>query len=124
MRRAPRKVVRRPLRAPGRPAPDVEPPKGLGGVLAALGFVMAGGGASIEGGRYYLVIGLLLLVTGILFYAGKKLALILYGVTLAVMWIWSLNDAQGDMTILLARVWLPTLAAFYLFSYRVRSRLA
>ncbi|HEX6638414.1 MAG TPA: hypothetical protein VF033_12225 [Steroidobacteraceae bacterium] len=104
--------------------PDVEPPKALGGLLAAIGLVAAGGGASIDDGRYYLVIGLLLLVTGILLYAGKKLGLILYGVTLAVMWIWSLNDAQGDMTILMARVWLPTLAAFYLFSYRVRSRLA
>jgi glucose dehydrogenase len=102
---------------------DVQPPKVFGGLLAALGLVLTGAGVTLDD-RYFTVLGALWLGTGLLLYSGKKAALYLYGLTLAVVWIWSLQDAHGDMGILLPRVTLPTLVAFYLFSYRVRSRLS
>lgn len=103
---------------------DVEPPKVFGGLLAALGLVIAGTGATLDGGNYFLVLGALVLVCGCLLYLGKKSALVMYGLTLAVVWIWSFRDADGDTGMLLSRVTLPTLVAFYVFSYRVRSRLS
>jgi glucose dehydrogenase len=108
-------------------AEDVEPPRLFGGLLAALGFMLAIGGTQLSdiegGGSYFIVVGIGALVTGLLLYAGKKLALFAYGVTLAIIWIWTLKEADGDMAVIVPRVGLPTLLAFYLYSYRVKSRL-
>lgn len=102
---------------------DFPPPKLFGGLLASLGVLLAGAGMSLDNDKYFMVVGVLMLVSGLLVYSGKKLALVTYGVTLAVVWIWSLKDAGGEVNAILPRVALPTLIAFYLYSYRVKSRL-
>ncbi len=48
----------------------------------------------------------------------------MYALTLAIVWIWALIDTHGAFGQLVPRVALPTLLAFYIFSSRVRSRLA
>ena len=103
------------------------PPKLLGGLMAALGLVMAAAGrqlTEIEGGTsYFVTVGICLIVTGLLLYSGKKLALLAYAATLAVVWIWSLKESGGDPGEWLPRVALPTLVGIYVFSSRVRQRL-
>jgi glucose dehydrogenase len=109
-------------------ADDVVPPRMFGGLLAALGFMLAIGGAQLSdiegGGNYFVVVGIGALISGLLLYSGKKLALFAYGVTLAVIWIWTLKEADGDMAVIIPRIALPTLLAFYIYSYRIKSRLA
>ena len=103
------------------------PPKLLGGLLASLGLVMAVAGSKLsdmEGGTsYFVTVGLCVMVSGALLYLGKKIALLAYAATLAVIWIWSLRESGGDTSVWLPRVALPTLLGFYIFSSRVRSRL-
>lgn len=103
------------------------PPKMLGGLMAALGVVLAFAGGNLTeaegGGTYFISLGIGLVVSGALLYLGKKLALLAYAATLAMVWIWSLKEAGGDTSAWLPRVALPTLVAFYVFSSRVRSRL-
>lgn len=95
--------------------------------MAALGFVLAIAGAGLRGedsgASYFLWVGILLIVSGLLFYSGKKLGLYAYGLLLAVIWIWTLKIANGDPGVLISRLGLLTLIGFYVFSYRVRSRL-
>ena len=103
------------------------PPKLLGGLLASLGLVMAVAGSKLsdmEGGTsYFVTVGLCVMVSGALLYLGKKVALLAYAATLAVIWIWSLRESGGDTGVWLPRVALPTLLGIYIFSSRVRSRL-
>jgi quinoprotein glucose dehydrogenase len=103
------------------------PPKMLGGLLASLGLVLAAAGGKLSdiegGGSYFVTVGICLLISGLLLYSGKKLALLAYAVTLAVVWIWSLKESGSDAGAWLPRVALPTLLGIYIFSNRVRSRL-
>jgi quinoprotein glucose dehydrogenase len=103
-----------------------EAPTVFGGLLAFLGLVMAIGSLSSglgAGMTYFIIVGVLLLVTGLLIFAGKSSALIVYGVTLAVVWFWSLRDIGWVMDQLLPRVALPTLLGLYIYSNRIRPRL-
>jgi quinoprotein glucose dehydrogenase len=103
------------------------PPKMLGGLMASLGLVLAAAGGNLTdaegGGSYFIAVGLCLVVSGALLYLGKKLALLAYAATLAVVWIWSLKQSGGDSAEWLPRVALPTLVGIYVFSSRVRQRL-
>lgn len=103
------------------------PPRMLGGLMASLGLVLAAAGGKltdVEGGSsYFVTLGICLIVSGALLYFGKKLALLAYGATLAVVWIWSLQESGSDAGEWLPRVALPTLVGIYIFSSRVRSRL-
>jgi glucose dehydrogenase len=103
------------------------PPKLLGGLMACLGLVLAGAGGKLTdvegGGSYFVTVGICLFISGALLYLGKKLALLAYGVTLAVVWIWSLKESGSDPGEWLPRVALPTLVGIYIYSSRVRSRL-
>ena len=105
-----------------------EPPRMLGGLLALLGLALAGGGLHMNlnlggGGTYFLVVGILVLVSGVLLYQGKSAALGAFGVALATVWIWSLKDEGANFSALLPRVALPTLFGLYIFSGKIRSRL-
>ena len=108
-------------------ANDNPPPKMLGGLMAALGVVLAFAGGELSeaegGGKYFITVGICLAISGALLYLGKKLALFAYAATLAVVWIWSLREAGSDVGEWLPRVALPTLVGLYVFSSRVRSRL-
>src|SRR5688500_1846891 len=78
------------------------PPRLLGGLMMMLGLVLVGGGVQLgatdmaTGGAYFLVVGVLVLVSGALIVAGRKAAVPVYGVTLAVVWTWSLKDTGGE----------------------------
>ena len=101
-------------------------PQGLGGLLAVLGLVLIFAGAQIseQNGSYYVIVGIGTMLSGLLIFKGRKLALLVFGLTLATAWIWSLVDAGWDMGALVPRVGLLTLFGFYLFSAGTRSRLA
>jgi glucose dehydrogenase len=103
------------------------PPKMLGGLMASLGLILAFAGGNLTeaegGGKYFITVGICLFISGALLFLGKKLALLAYAATLAVVWIWSIKESGGDPGAWAPRVALPTLIGFYVFSSRVRSRL-
>ena len=101
-------------------------PQGLGGLLAVLGLtlMLAGAQLSEHHGNYYVIVGIGVMLSGLLIFKGRKLALLVFGLTLATAWIWSLVDVGRDMGELVPRVGLLTLFGFYLFSAGVRSRLS
>ncbi len=98
-------------------------------LLAVLGFGLAAADLYSQmlyggGGAYFIVVGIALGITGVLLYRGQSSATLMYALTLAIVWIWALIDTHGAFGQLVPRVALPTLLAFYIFSSRVRSRLA
>jgi quinoprotein glucose dehydrogenase len=109
--------------------PPANPPRLFGGLLFLLGLVLAGGGLHLNinyggGGSYFLVVGLLIAASGALLFLGRSSALVVYGVALATVWIWSFRDVGANLPELLPRVALPTLVALYVFSSKIRPRLS
>lgn len=108
---------------------NTTPPRLFGGLLALFGLALSGGGLHIAinlhaDGTYFMVVGALLALSGTAVFAGKSFALYLYGVTLLIIWVWSFAEIGGHFDALMPRVAFPTLIAFYLYSTKIRLRLA
>ena len=106
---------------------NVKPPRALGVLLALLGIALVVGGVnylSLGGNAYFLVIGLGVAASGILLALGKKLGLYFYGITLAVLFVWSVIESGANVGTLLPRIALPLIIGVYVFSGKVRSRLS
>lgn len=103
------------------------PPRVLGALLAVLGAALAFGGFSMlqQGDNaYFLVAGLGILASGACIALGKLAGAWLYAATFAVMVVWSLSETGPNPGQLLPRILVPALLCFYIFSSRVRDRLA
>jgi len=104
------------------------PPRVFGALFALLGLALAAGGLHLNmnlggGGSYFLVVGLLFSLTGTMLFAGKSIALLVYGFALAVIWFWSFKETGGQLQAMIPRIGLPTIFAFYIFSTKIRSQL-
>ncbi|WP_341675508.1 hypothetical protein [Niveibacterium sp. SC-1] len=104
------------------------PPRVLGCLLLALGLALAVGGLHLKmnlggDGSYFAVVGGLVALAGFLAFSGRSAAVLVYGLTLLVVWGWSLQEVGANPPELLPRVGLPTLIGLYLFSGKVRARL-
>jgi len=102
-----------------------KPPRVLGILLALLGLAMVVGELTIfkmSTGGYFLVIGLGLVVSGALLALGKLIGAYMYGVTLAIIIVWSFLEV-GIKPELVARIAMPILIGFYIAFGGVRSRL-
>ena len=102
------------------------PPRVLGILLAVLGTALALGGFSLllQGGAYFLVAGLGIMVSGILIALGKLAGAWSYAATFAVMVVWSFLEVGANPGQLLPRLLVPAVLCIYIFSSRVRDRLA
>jgi len=103
------------------------PPRFFGILLAVLGAALALGGFNMlqQGDNaYFLVAGLGISISGILIALGKLFGAWLYAATFAVMVVWSFSELGADFGQLLPRIMIPALLCFYIFSNRVRDRLA
>lgn len=106
---------------------DVNPPRVFGILLAVLGGALIVGGISLlrmGGGYYFLAVGVGVAVAGGLIASGRLLGAYIYGATLVMLVVWSVVEAGADLQRLLPRILLPALIGLYVFSGRVRSRLA
>jgi glucose dehydrogenase len=104
-----------------------KPPHVLGGLLALLGAALLMGGFgiySMGGGVYFLLVGAGLAYVGTLIFMGKMLGIWLYVGLLLMMAVMTLVEVGLDFPQLLVRLGLPLLIGVYLFSDRVRPRLA
>jgi glucose dehydrogenase len=105
---------------------EPSPPRVLGLLLSLLGAALLIGGISIpatEGGYYFMTVGAGIVVSGILIALGKLAGAYVYGLTVAVMVVWSLLELGADFGQLLPRIVLPIAIAAYVFSPNVRARL-
>lgn len=106
---------------------DKNPPRVFGIILAVLGAALAIGGVNLlgmGGGYYFLAVGIGVALSGVLMASGRLLGAYAYGATLLMLVVWSLVEAGSDLQQLLPRIALPVLIGLYVFSSRVRSRLA
>jgi glucose dehydrogenase len=106
---------------------DQSPPRVLGVLLAVLGAALALGGFKIlqqGGGAYFLVVGIGILVSGVLVARGKMLGAKVYAATFAIIVLWSFAEIGPVFGALVPRILVPALICWYLFSSRVRERLA
>lgn len=103
------------------------PPRLFGLLLALLGAALAVGGIGLlraGDSAYFLAVGLGAIATGVLIALGRLLGAWVYGATLALVVVWSLAEVGADLPELLPRVALPILIGVYVFSGRIRDRLA
>jgi glucose dehydrogenase len=105
------------------------PPRVFGGLLSLFGLALLSGGLHIginlnADGTYFVIIGVLLAISGVTVFIGKSYALYVYGMTLLTIWIWSYVECGGRFDALMPRVVFPTVIAFYMYSAKIRSRLA
>jgi quinoprotein glucose dehydrogenase len=103
-----------------------KPPRSLGVLLIALGVLLIGGGVWLltkGASPYFLVVGLGIAVSGILLMQGRKAALIVYGLTLAVIIAGSFLEEGMNVSKLVPRMAIPLIIAFYLSQEKVRATL-
>ena len=101
------------------------PPRTLGILMVLLGMALIVAGVYIGlTGTYFLVIGAGIGLSGALIAAGKVAGAYLYGLTLAVILIWSFAEQHGNPSQLVSQIAIPLVLGFYIFSSKVRSRLA
>ena len=103
-------------------------PRSLGMLLLFLGLTLFGGGMYLtfflnDPNPYFMVVGIVIAISGLLFYRGLQVALLLYGIALLIIWGWSFADLGMELARLIPRVALPTLIAFYVYSPAVRTKL-
>lgn len=106
---------------------EIKPPRTLGLLLALLGATTVIGGINLllmNDTPYFFVIGIGLLVSGLLLARGKKAGAYAYAGTLSVIILWSLVEVGLDVGLLLPRIVVPGLIGAYIFSGKVKSRLA
>jgi quinoprotein glucose dehydrogenase len=106
---------------------SIKPPRTLGILLAVLGVVMILGGIKLlmMGDDYYfIIVGAGVLVSGLFISSGRILGAYVYGATLGVIVMWSAMEAGTDWGQLLPRITVPLLLGVYVFSNKVRNRLA
>ncbi len=106
---------------------NTKSPRAFGVLLAVFGAVMSIGGIKLitmGDNAYFLIVGIGILLSGVFISLGKLLGAYTYGVTLAVVVIWSFLEVGLDMGQLLPRIAVPILIGLYIFSNRVRARLA
>lgn len=103
------------------------PPRLFGLLLALLGAALAIGGIGLlraGDSAYFLAVGLGAVAAGVLIAQGRLLGAWVYGATLALVVVWSLAEVGADLPELLPRIALPILIGAYVFSGRIRDRLA
>ena len=106
---------------------EIKSPRVLGLLLALLGATTVIGGVNLilmNDSPYFLVIGMGILVSGLLLARGKKMGAFAYAGTLSVIILWSLFEVGLDVSQLLPRIVVPSLIGAYIFSSKVKSRLA
>jgi hypothetical protein len=103
-------------------AEEDNPPRIFATLMMTWGALMALAGIGI-GLAYFLSVGVLAAFTGLLLFYGRIAALPLYGATLALVWVWSGLEVGPAFKPVAMQVTLPTLIGFYVFSWRIRSRL-
>ena len=102
-----------------------EAPTRFATILMVLGIAMMLGGLrllSLGDSAYFLVVGLGIAASGYLMRQGQLLGAIVYGVTLAVVVLWSLAETRGHSGQLLPRIAMPMVLGIYIF-VSVRPRL-
>ena len=102
------------------------PTRLLGILLALFGAALMVAGIrllTMGDNAYFLVIGVGVLATGVLVGQGKRAGLPVYGVTLAVILVWSTVEIGLVVSELLPRIALPIILGLYLFSERVKRHL-
>jgi len=104
-----------------------KPPTTLGLLLGIFGLLLIAGGIwlmSQGASAYFAVIGVGHSVTGFLLFKGRKMAVPVYGVTLAVIVVWSFLETKASMAALVPRIAIPLFIAIYLSQARVRATLS
>jgi quinoprotein glucose dehydrogenase len=111
---------------PAKPA-SAGPPVVLGVLLVVLGGLLVLGGLwliSRGSSPYFAVVGVGLTVSGVLLARGKKIAIVAYALTFAVILVWSFIETKGSMQQLIPRVAVPLFVALYLAQAKVRATLS
>jgi quinoprotein glucose dehydrogenase len=96
-------------------------------ILVALGLALAAGGvelAFLGGSLYYLITGVVLVVSAVLLWRARKLGMWLYLVVLAYTLVWSLWEIGLDGWALASRMGLLIVLAVYFVFPAVRRRLS
>jgi quinoprotein glucose dehydrogenase len=103
-----------------------KPPRTLGILLAVLGALLFVGGLWLltrGASAYFLVVGLGLALSGMLLASGKKVGLIAYAITLAVIIAGSFLEEGMNTSKLVPRIAVPIVIGFYLTQAKVREAL-
>lgn len=103
-----------------------KPPIRLGIFLVILGVALCSGGIyliSHGDSPYFLVIGIGIASSGILLAKAKKTGLLVYGLTLGVIIIWSALETGANVQALLPRIAVPLIIGGYLVQTKIRETL-
>lgn len=101
--------------------------KKIGLLMGILGLALTIGGWSIyttqNDSLYFLVVGILILISGVLISAGKKIGAFFYLMTFLLMLVWSINEEGFDLEKLFPRLGMALIILVYLFMSSVYKEL-
>jgi quinoprotein glucose dehydrogenase len=109
------------------PAPRPRPPRIFAALLFLVGAVLAAGGvqlALLHGSAYYAIAGLVLVLSAILLWRGRRLGAWLYLLVLLGTWTWAFWEVGLDAWQLMPRVLLLTVLGLWLLTPWARRGLA